>query len=162
MDWIVGILVPLGLAVAGIIGFLIRSWIEDLRDAERSLADDRRRIYGELLAPFINLFVDEDPGKAAADVDPRELKKVGFNFMLVASDAVARAYGDFMQHTFKLADAGESEKKNEPWETLALWARLHLEIRKSLGNRGTKLDEADMMRFTLKDMKPFEEYLKKR
>ena len=53
-----------------------------------------------------------------------------------------------MQHTYKR----EVAEKQDPKEMMRLWGSLLLEIRKSLGNRKTKLDEWDMLRAMIKDI----------
>lgn len=115
MEWVATIGVPLGIALAGVFGYLLRSRIEDLREAERRLSDDRRKIYSDLLSPYIDIFaeVGNEPEKVAQKFKPATMRRLGFNFMLIASDDVARAYNDFMQFTYK-------EGERPPWELLRL------------------------------------------
>ena len=56
-----------------------------------------------------------------------------------------------MQYTYKSEDSSEKDPK----EMMRLWGVLLLEIRKSLGNRRTKLDEWDMLRGMIKDIDEF-------
>ncbi len=57
-----------------------------------------------------------------------------------------------MQHVYK----AESTEKQDPRKMMSLWGTLLLEIRKSLGNKKTKLNELDMLRGMIKDI---DEYL---
>ena len=61
---------------------------------------------------------------------------------LFASDDVVRAFGDIM-------NMGSSA---DPQHAMVLWARLLLAIRKSVGNKGTPLKPADMLRPTINDV----------
>lgn len=54
-----------------------------------------------------------------------------------------------MKHTYKAESTGVEQ---DPKETMRLWGRLILEIRRSLGNKKTKLDDLDMLRAMIKDI----------
>jgi len=75
-------------------------------------------------------------------------RKTAFNLNLFGSDEVVKAYNALMQHTYE----AESTEKQDPKEMMRLWGMLLLEIRKSLGNKKTKLDELDMLRAMIKDI----------
>lgn len=56
-----------------------------------------------------------------------------------------------LMYTFKSEKTGEINSK----EIMRLWGALLLEIRKSLGNKDTELDELDMLRSMIKDIDSF-------
>jgi len=53
-----------------------------------------------------------------------------------------------MKNTYETEATG----KSNPKEMMRLWGTLLLEIRKSLGNKKTKLNEFDMLRAMIKDI----------
>ncbi len=57
-----------------------------------------------------------------------------------------------MQHVYE----AESTGNQDPRKMMSLWGTLLLEIRKSLGNKKTRLNELDMLRGMIKDI---DEYL---
>jgi hypothetical protein len=135
--------------LGGLITWLVKSRIEELRAVEEKLRETRRDVYTEILAPFIRLFADSSPNsqvQVAQKVTSHEYRKQAFNLSLFGSDDVVRAYNGFMAHGY----AAEATGKQDPQEMLRLWGRLLLEIRKSLGNKRTELDEMDMMRGMIK------------
>ena len=57
-----------------------------------------------------------------------------------------------MKHTYE----AEATGNQDPEEMMRLWGKHLLEIRKSLGNKKTKLNELDMLRAMIKDMSKIE------
>jgi len=57
-----------------------------------------------------------------------------------------------MKHTYK----AEATGNQDPKEMIRLWGKLLLEIRKSLGNKKTKLNEFDLLRAMIKDIEELE------
>ena len=140
------------MVLGGIITWLLKSRIEELRTTEKNLREERRKIYTEILEPYVRLFHDIIKGQGSAQaikkITSYEYKKTAFELNLFGSDEVVRAYNALMQHAYK----AESTGKQEPKEMMRLWGGLLLEIRKSLGNKKTKLDEFDMLRAMIKDV----------
>ena len=58
-----------------------------------------------------------------------------------------------MKHTYE----AEATGNQDPEKMMRLWGKLLLEIRKSLGNKKTKLNELDMLRAMIKDMSKIEQ-----
>ena len=151
MDWLQIIAPPLLMVLGGIITWSIKSKTEELRAIEKKLRDERRKIYAQLLDPFIRLFTDMK-GRGSAEalkmITSHDYRKTTFNLNLFGSDEVIRAYNNLMMYIYE----GEATPDKDPNKMLCLWGKLLLEIRKSLGNEDTKLDEVDMLRAMIKDI----------
>lgn len=167
MEWVVAVVVPVLLAVGGGIGglitFLWRHRLEEIRATEERLSADRRKVYGDLLLPYVQLFTTsqekgtaEARDEAVARIQSAEYRGTAFDFMLIASDDAARAYNELMQFTYKMDASGQRS-----WGVMLLWGQLLLEIRRSLGNKETTLTNVDMLRFLIKDIEKLEDYAAK-
>jgi hypothetical protein len=155
MPWIVGVVVPILLAVGGGVGgsiiFLWRHRLEEARAAEERLSSDRRKVYSELLLPYVQLLI---PGKsqetALETIMSLDNRRAAFDFMLVAPDETVRAYNNLMQFIFKMDIAKPNPQSNQL--VMHYMGTLLLEIRKMLGNEFTDLTAFDMLRFIIKDI----------
>lgn len=151
MNWL-QVLGPSLLVIAGgIITWFLKSRVEELRAAQERLREERRKIYGQILDPYIHLFADlkgQGPTQAIKSITSYDYRKTAFELNLFGSDEVVRAYNALMEYTYKT----ESTKRQDPKEMMRLWGGLLLEIRKSLGNKKTKLHELDMLRAMIKDI----------
>ena len=151
MNWLQVLGPSLLMVLGGIIIWFIKSHIEELRATEERLREERWKIYGQILDPYVRLFADlkgQGPAQAIKKITSYEYRKTAFDFNLVGSDNVVRAYNTLMKHTYEV----ESTGKQNPKEMMRLWGSLLLEIRKNLGNKKTKLDELDMLRAMIKDI----------
>lgn len=154
MEWVVGVAVPILVAVGGVLGFLWRHRLEELRAAEERLSADRRKVYTDLLSPYTQLFTaSSDKTKVEQVMMSAEYRATAFDFMLIASDDAAQAYNDLMQFSYKTELVGERS-----WGIMLLYGQLLLEIRRSLGNKDSMLTRIDMLRFLIKDIDKLEEY----
>ncbi|PAV11994.1 hypothetical protein ASJ81_08130 [Methanosarcina spelaei] len=136
-----------------IIGIFIQNKITKLRSIEEKLIEDRRKVYFDLLAPFILMFTKgTDQQKITDQMLSQEYRRTSFELTLLGSDKVVRAYGNLMQYTF------ESEKQKaegqiiDPTIIIKLYTTLLLEIRKDLGNGNTSLKEKDMISHMITDI----------
>lgn len=146
--WVTGVGIPALLALGATFSWIVRSRIEDLRQAERDLADERRGVYDRVLEPFYIQMTqhDGDPTKVAAAVAEAlkspTYRRAVYELTLFASDEVVQAYGDIMNN----------QAHAQPENPTVLWARLFRAIRKSVGNKGTKLTLAEMVRPSIIDI----------
>lgn len=165
---------PFLLVILGGMGWLIQNKLQStqikqdaqldrIRELEDKLHADRISTYNALLEPFFLLFTTEaafasDPkykGKkkdeaAIARMLSVEYRQVGFKLSLVANDAVVRAYNRLMQFFYHTDSTEMSiEAKTARW--LALMGTLLLEIRKSMGNQSSQLDQWEMIEWFMKD-----------
>ena len=155
MDWLQTLGPTLLVVLGGIISWFIKSRIEELRAIEEKLREERRNIYAHILDPYIRLFADikgKGPDEALKRVTSYVYRKTAFDLNLFGSDEVIRAFNNLMKHTYK----AEATGKQDVGQTMCFWGKLLLEIRKSLGNKKTKLNELDMLRAMIKDMSTIE------
>jgi hypothetical protein len=155
MDWLQILGPTLLMVLGGIITWFIKSRIEELRAIEEKLREERRNIYAQILDPYIRLFADlkgKGPDEALKRVTSYAYRKTAFDLNLFGSDEVIRAFNNLMKHTYE----AEATEKQDVGKTMCLWGKLLLEIRKSLGNKKTKLNELDMLRAMIKDMSTIE------
>lgn len=140
--------------VGGIITWFLKSKVEELRAAEENLRETRTKTYWEILEPYITLFSDTSE-KARAGViktiTSPQYRKTTFQLCLLGSDEVVRAYNAMLQHMYEAERTGNQDVQ----ELMRLWGALLIEIRKSLGNKKTKLKEVDMLRGMIKDIDDF-------
>lgn len=156
------------------VGWHIKTKIEAAREIENKkldrikvledkLRDDRIEIYNALLEPFFILFTtdavfSQDPKYKGKNKDAHsigkmltvEYRKTGFKLSLLADDQVVRAYNQLMQFFYHAEEnSAEIEEKTSQW--MHLLGNLLLEIRKSMGNQETKLDEWEMVEWFMTD-----------
>jgi len=151
MNWLQILGPSLLMVIGGIVTWFIKSRVEELRAIEEKLRDDRRKIYEKILDPYISLFSKKDSQtiqEAIRKVSSYDYKKTAFNLFLFGSDEVVKSYNALMKHTWKTNKDGEQN----PREMIRLWGCLLLEIRKSLGNKKTNLEELDMLRGIIPDI----------
>ncbi len=151
MEWVQILAGPIFMVIGGIITWLIKSRVEELRATEKRLIDERRKIYGQILDPYIRLFADlkgQGPAEAIKKITSYDYRKTAFELNLIGSDEVVRSHNNLMKNTYKTEATG----KSNPKEMMRLWGALLLEIRKSLVSKKTKLDELDMLRAMIKDI----------
>ena len=82
-----------------------------------------------------------------------EYRKTSFRLSLVGSDSVVLAYNELMQYFFTRSDTSPSNTR----EIMILLGGFLLEIRKSMGNESTKINNWGMLESFLKDIKKFRE-----
>jgi len=159
VDWVL-VLTPfvllLATGVGGTIAWFVRSRYEELRSLEDRLSGDRRKIYRDILEPYIGIFGGiKDQGtqdKVVKKMLSPEYRRTAFEFVLIASDEVVRAYGDMMQYFYKLDANGGTLSTEQGILGMLHFGRLELAIRTSLGNKNTTLSEVDMLRWLIKDI----------
>jgi len=153
MDWI-QIVAPTGLFIlGGIVTWIIRSKFEESRAIRVKLNEERRKNYGEILGPYVRIFADfkdKGPTQAINEIKSYDYKKTAFDLALFGSDNVVRAYNAFLRYGYK-GEANENpEQRGVTY--MKLWGKLLLEIRKDVGNKDTKLNEFDMLRWLISDI----------
>ena len=88
------------------------------------------------------------PTQAIKQITSYKYKKTAFDLNLFGSDEVVRAFNALMKQAYE----AESPEKQDPKEMMRTYGNLILEIRKSLGNKKTKLKEFDMLRAMINDI----------
>jgi hypothetical protein len=151
MDWIKYLGPPLLMIIGGFITWFFRSYLEELKSNRDKLNIERRKIYLDLLIPYIKILsLPKDKGiiEAQQEITSFEYKKTAFELGLFGSDEVLMSFQDIIKNAVNRDKTGIKNTK----EDLFLWGKLFLEIRKSLGNKKTKMTEFDMLRGFIKDI----------
>ncbi len=151
VDWGSVLFTPVVAAMIGFGVWWIQSRIDQLQRAHERLHDERRKVYADILEPYVLLFAQSTDQaaqqKALQIITSVEYKRQAFEFSLIGSDDVVGAFNDMMQLFYKAEASGE---KLEGAEILDHWGRFLLAIRKSIGNPKTNLTGRDMLRGLLK------------
>jgi len=144
------LLPPVLTLAAGAVGWFLKSKIEAARAVEDRLRQDRIKVYAEILEPVLAPFTESDfkARHVAQRPSPTVLKKAGFQLALMGSDPVVTAWNTLMRHLYK-ADPNDNAAGSA---SLKLLGHLLLEIRRSIGNQRTRLDDWDMLTWLLKDI----------
>ncbi|HEU68289.1 MAG TPA: hypothetical protein ENN53_03610 [Candidatus Acetothermia bacterium] len=151
MDWLQAIGPAFLMVLGGVISWIVRSWTEELRAARVKLREQQRKVYAEILDPYIRLFADlktKGAQEAAKRITSYEYRQAAFELNLFGSDTVVRAYNSLLAHAYEAEASGQKD----PVKMMLLWGGLLLEIRRSVGHKRTRLNELDMLRTTVKDL----------
>jgi len=150
------------------VGWRIRHDMERRSDLEAKLREDRIAAYNQILEPFIVLLIadaawksnPENTGKdknqlALQTMLSLDYRRHAFKMSLVGGDNVIKAYNNLMQHVFHLSDGtgAEGAPISDPNQIIGLLGAFLLEIRRSMGNEKTALDQWDMLEWFLTDAK---------
>jgi hypothetical protein len=86
-----------------------------------------------------------------------DYRRDGFALSLVGSDDVVRAYNDLMQYFFQRVDlvGDRPASEHEARETMSLLGKFLLQVRRSMGNEATKLDNWEMLEWFLTDARKY-------
>ncbi|MBK5226122.1 MAG: hypothetical protein JJD96_06080 [Thermoleophilia bacterium] len=152
IDRINFIVTPLVAAIVGFAVWYFQSRIEALRRAQEHLHDDRRKVYSEILEPFIRIFAginnEGESKKAMQHLLSVEYKRTAFEFTLIGADEVVGSFNNLMKYLYSVEDA----ETPDPKEIMRLWGKFLLQIRINVGNPKTKLKPVDMLRSQIKDI----------
>jgi len=119
---------------------------------ERRLNDKRWQIYIKVLEPYFILFSDikgKGVDEAIAKINTTEYRQSSFELNIFGSDKVVRANNKLFQFLYNNKNLS---KKNY---VVKLFGELILEIRKSIGDKKTKLSEIEMLESMIKDIKSY-------
>lgn len=146
------------------VGWKYRQSIERRTNLEEKLRDDRIEIYNQILEPFIILLMsdaawqsDKENKKkdknafATSQMLSLEYRKLAFRLSLIGSDSVGIAYNDLLNHFYSQADPEKPQDEPNLKVILELLGNFLLEIRRSMGNETTKLDNWSMVEWFIKD-----------
>jgi len=135
------------------ITLFLKSKIDNLREMERKLNDKRWQIYIKVLEPYFILFSDikgKGSDKAIEKIKSPEYRQSSFELNIFGSDNVVRANNKLYQFLYNNKNLS---KKNY---AVTLFGKLILEVRKSIGDKKTKLDEIEMLEAMIKDIKSYQ------
>jgi hypothetical protein len=173
---------PILLAIFAGVGWAIRRRIEEqqrveeelrarTRKLEEELREDRLKVYNKILEPFILIFIKDEglarekayKGKTKEQI-AREImisvayKQAAFELSLFGSDNVVRAYNDLMQYFYTQDNIVKEQKEgdaltNQAIQVINYFGTLLLEIRKSVGNESTELNNIEMLEWLITDVR---------
>ena len=154
---------PVFVLVLTAIGWKLRRRIERQLELEDKLREDRISIYNSILEPFIILLMSDEAWKSDKqnkDKNKNELatgrmlsldyRRIAFKFSLVGSDAVVLAYNNLFQHFYNRSDSPDSSDNNIK-VMMGLLGKFLLEIRRSMGNEATQLNQWQMLEWFISD-----------
>jgi len=155
---------PLLLLLLTTVDWKYRQSIERKIKLEEKLRDNRVEIYNKILEPFIVLLMNEaawnadeqnkDKNKnevATSQMLSLEYRKNSFKLSLIGSDAVVKAFNDLFQHVYSQGESSMGSDNSSIMTMMSLLGRFLLEIRKSMGNEETHLDNWDMLEWFILD-----------
>ena len=136
--------------IGGAVGWFVKVRTEELKTLQEKLREERRKLYMEILSPYIKIFSNPDNvNQAIKEISSVNYRRISFKFNFVGSDEVIRSLNSLMQHLYNI-ESGKEEKDHI--KLFTLWGKLLLEIRKDLCNKKTKLNEFDMLKSMIKDI----------
>ena len=160
---------PLLVLALAAVGWKYRQSYERKIKLEEKLRDDRIQIYNRILEPFIYLFMSDaawqtdkkNKGKNKDQIAntlllSHDYKKTSFQLALVGSDAVVTAFNNLFQYFYGRGDDIEAQiTEVDTISMLKLLGELLLEIRRSMGNEATKIDNWGMLEWFITDARKY-------
>lgn len=139
-------------AVSGFVGWWLKARNQELRAIEKMLREEQRKIYKEILDPYIGLFSDQNKnissGSLVKKLTSHQYKSKAFEMFFFGSGEVIKAYNKLIQHGSRI-----NPENAEPDLTIVTdFGQLLLEVRKSLGNKKTKLNAKEMLGVIINDL----------
>ena len=152
-NWIQLAVTPFIALTVGFIGWYLRSRVEAIRREKEKLQESQRKIYIQVLEPFIRVFAGvknpSETRRAIKQMLSVEYRMVSLELNLMGSDNVVRAVNKYMQYIYSLDTV---DTPPPPEELLVQWGGVLLAIRRDLGNKKTRLSEIDMLQSQIKDI----------
>lgn len=158
------IITPLLLLLLTGAGWKYRQSMERKLKLEEKLRDDRVEIYNQILEPFIILLMPDtawtsdrrNKGKNKNQIATTKLlsldyRKTSFNLALLGSDTVVITFNNLMQFFYALEAENGSLSADQANTAMSLLGEFLLEIRRSMGNESTRIDNWGMLEWFLKD-----------
>jgi hypothetical protein len=170
---------PFLLSILAGFGWLIQRRLEKSQIIEKEikerqqkredfLREDRIKLYNEILEPFVIIFTKEEGflhdknyrNKTKDQIAQEKImslsyKQAAFKFALYADDNVIRAYNEVMQFFYASSQNQDNNKsdREKTYKLLNIFSSFLLEIRKSIGNENTKLENLEMIEWFISDIR---------
>ena len=166
---IANILTPIVILILSAVGWKYRQSIERRFKIEEKLRDERIEIYNQILEPFLIVLMTDtawtsDPKNKSKDKNKiaitkllsLEYRKTSSKLSLIGSDAVVSSYNDLMQYFYsKSEDSPPTYSTEEVTEMMSLLGNFLLEVRRSMGNESTKIDNWGMLEWFITDARNY-------
>ena len=166
LESIATIITPVLVLLLTAAGWKYRQSIERRIKLEEKLRDDRVEIYNRILEPFIVLFISDAAWQSDRKLKGRDkgsyftsiilsldYRKTSLKLILLGSDAVVKSFNDLMQFFYSFDDAVDSLPEDQTEKAILLLGDFLLEIRRSMGNESTEIDNWGMLEWFLKDVR---------
>ena len=128
---------------------------------------DRIEIYNQILEPYAILFMSDeawasDPKNKKKDKFKEatslmlslDYRKVSSRLSLIGSDEVVISFTDLMQLAYQSSEATQRTSSHTD-DMITSLGNLLLEIRRSMGNENTKIDNIGMLEWFITDVKKY-------
>jgi|CXWL01.1.fsa_nt_gi hypothetical protein len=155
---------PILVLILTAVGWKYRQSIERRIKLEEKLREDRIEIYNAILEPFIILLMSDaawqsdkkNKGRdknqiAVSQMLSLNYRKVSFKLSLIGSDDVVKSFNNLMQYFYNQSGDGQNPDMSKLREIMSLLGTFLLEIRRSMGNEATKIDNWGMLEWFLTD-----------
>ena len=155
---------PILVLILTTVGWKYRQSIERKLKLEEKLRDDRIEIYNQILEPFIILLMTDtawssdkqNKNRNKNDVAKSKLlsldyRKTSFKLSLIGSDPVVSSFNDLMQHFYQQENTSQPTSEDNIRTIMSLLGNFLLEIRKSMGNEDTRIDNWGMLEWFICD-----------
>lgn len=86
-----------------------------------------------------------------------DYRKVSFKLSLIGSDSVVKSFNELMQHFYNQSNGDQIPEPFQLRIMMSLLGAFLLEIRKSMGNETTKIDNWGMLEWFMKDARKMRE-----
>jgi len=151
------------------VGWKYRQSIERKIKLEDKLRDNRIEIYNKILEPFILMLMSDTAWNsnpknknkdknviAMSQILSLEYRQVSFKLALVGSDEVVTAFNNLFQYFYN-REEGSTHTPDDLKQMMLSLGNFLLEIRKSMGNETTKLDNWAMLEWFISDARKMKE-----
>ena len=145
-------------------GWLYRQSMERKLKLEETLRDDRVNIYNQILEPFIILLMSDtawesdkrNRGKNKNSIAMNTMlsldyRKISFKLALLGSDSVVTSFNNLMQFFYAQDEVQGSLSEDQVKTAMSHLGYFLLEIRRSMGNESTRIDNWGMLEWFLHD-----------
>ncbi len=157
---------PVLVMLLAAVGWKYRKSFERKIELEEKLRKDRIGIYNSILEPFIILLMPDAAWQsdnknknkdknalATSKMLSLEYRKIAFQLSLIGNDSVVKSYNNLMQYFYNYVDDAKIPSNKKLREMMSLLGTFLLEIRRSMGNETTKLDNWSMLEWFMTDAK---------
>lgn len=144
------------------LGWFFKRSLDRKSEIESKLRDDRIEIYNEIIEPFVILLTPQtawnaDPRNKKRNKDQvfaekylsQDYRKCAFKLTLIADDDVVAAYNSLLQFSYTI---GSNESTQKTKEMIVRLGTFLLEIRRSMGNETTRLNNFQMLEWLVTDI----------
>ncbi len=148
------------------VGWKYRQSMERKIKIEEKLRDDRIEIYNKILEPFILILMSDAAWEsdkknkakdknaiATSQILSLDYRQTSFKLALIGSDSVVISFNNLFQHFY--LQEGTTKEDADTIVLLELLGNFLLEIRRSMGNETTSIDNWGMIEWFITDAREY-------